>query len=153
MRHRWNLYALHQKQENRHDSIVYFDEQLILCRYNQRVKEWESEGAVQLENVSFYISYRNITKEYDLVTKGFGEFYPFRDSCDKMSDPKCLSSTVSYFSASLPILYDQDSVVLISSVDGSTVFNETVQFQDTIYLNKKEIGCSGGNTFQFIFPC
>ena len=105
----------------------------------------------QLENVTFQISYRNISKEYDLVTEGFGEYYPFRDSCDKMSDPGCLASTVCYYSASVPILYDQDSVVLISSVDGSPVFNATVHFQDTIYLNKKEIGCSGGNTFQFLF--
>lgn len=108
---------------------------------------------VQLENITFQISYRNISEEYDLVTEGFGEYYPFRDSCDKMSDPGCLESTVCYYSASLPILYDQDSVVLISSVDGLPVFNETVHFQDTIYLNKKEIGCSGGNTFRFKFPC
>lgn len=122
----------------------------IIPRYNQRIREWESEGVIQLENMSFYISYRNISQDYDLVTEGFGEFYPFRDRCDKKYDPECLNSSVYYYSTSLPILYDQDSVVLISSVDGFAVFNETVKFQDMIYLNKKEIGCSGDNTYFLI---
>lgn len=118
---------------------------VFFYRYNSRVEEWERSGLVELRNMSFSLFHNNASSEFNLVSEGFGEYYPYRDSCNKLSDPKCKNSTVNYYSLLVPAVEKEDFSFKIVAQDRSVLFEETLECSSTAYLNKMEINCSGGN--------
>jgi hypothetical protein len=100
-----------------------------------------------LQSSIFELSYANNSIWFDQETKGFGEFYPYRDLCNKKGDPECLSSPVLYFKAYFLPMDDNATLRVIEQGNGHAFFTDTLLFSRELRLHKKDISCSGGNEY------
>lgn len=95
-----------------------------------------------MNSTSFSVLFGNDTNVMTPVTDGFGEFYPYRDPCDKDRDMLCEESQVLYYHSYITSHNDTE-VLYINSA--SPLYNQTVIPLVELNLTKKDLNCIGGN--------
>lgn len=101
----------------------------------------------------FELEYEKETRRFSSKTRGFGEYYPYRDACNKNGDPVCRNSSVLYYETSFrPKKANSTLVVRASGVD-DVILNQTVSTEEVLHLHKKDIECSGGNVYSVSVSC
>ena len=98
-----------------------------------------------MESSHFDLHYGNHSFPFEKHTLGFGEFYPYRDVCDKSGDPECASGQILYYMSTLVPESDSGRIEITGGDWESEVFSRAIQFHDRLELYKKDISCVGGN--------
>lgn len=111
-------------------------------RYNHRTKIWNKQGINEMNSTSFSISFGDVASVMTPVTEGFGEYYPYRDRCDKDKGISCEESQVLYYHSYVTSPNDT-RVLYINSV--APFYNQTVVPLVQLNLTKKDLNCVGGN--------
>ena len=107
----------------------------------------------QMMSYDFELEYEQETHRFSAKTQGFGEYYPYRDACNKSGDPVCRNSSVLYYETSfVPKRVNSTLVVRASGVD-DVILNQTVSTEEVLHLHKKDIECSGGNVYSVSVFC
>ena len=113
--------------------------------------EWESAGVSAMESTDFELWYGGRKHVFQPVTSGFGEYYPYRDACDKKGDPKCHNSTILYYTTSFFPREANTSLIVRHADDAKDILKDVISSKQKLYLYKKDINCSGGNAYSFLF--
>lgn len=111
------------------------------------MREWEAFGYNQMKNASFTITVDGDVGRFDSIITGFGENYPYRDHCKKEGDPQCKSGEVQYYRTTVPSGEGNTTIQIASSPSFEYIFDDTIPFETSVHLYKKDISCVGGNEY------
>lgn len=111
------------------------------------MEDWETTGVDALERTEFEMWYGGSKYCFQPVTTGYGEYYPYRDTCDKKGDPGCRNSTVLYYMTSLFPKEANTSLIIKYAGGVKDILRDTISAKHKLQLRKKDINCSGGNVY------
>ena len=102
-------------------------------------------GMDAMESAEFEMWYGGSKHNFQPVTSGFGEYYPYRDACDKKGDPGCRNSSVLYYTTSFFPREANTSLIVKFAGDDKDILRDMISSKQKLHLHKKDINCSGGN--------
>ncbi|KAK8796443.1 hypothetical protein WA588_000578 [Blastocystis sp. NMH] len=124
-----------------------------IIAYNHRVRLWESSGISELQSANFSATVNHSPLEVHPLHEGSGVNYPFRDPCNKKGDPVCERGTVFYYGATISNPESDFRLQIKTNTSEDPLFGESVSFNRSLHLRKRDIGCSGGNEKACITEC
>ena len=112
----------------------------------------ESSGISELQSANFSATVNHSPLEVHPLHEGSGVNYPFRDPCNKKGDPVCERGTVFYYGATISNPESDFRLQIKTNTSEDPLFGESVSFNRSLHLRKRDIGCSGGNEFAIVLP-
>ena len=96
------------------------------CRYNRRAQVWVDQGMNSFQGAHFAVNDTTLEMKRDIG----GEYYPVRDSCDGLLDPKegCVYTEALYYQTIIENTAENEVTVNFSSEEmniGSVTVNST----------------------------